>query len=267
MRRDHKKYLALIDAVALLHQYQREVKEAVAPSGEVIEYIEVELRDVEIANRVCHEILGRSLDELAPQTRRLLVAIDSLVTEAGAKRAEVRFTRKQVREYCGWSLFQVQKHMQRLVAHEYVIPHRGARGSSFVYELMYDGSGADGKPSLLGLIDPKALGGDEPGRELRQELKPPVGKLKPLNGELKPPCSPQIAGVLPPGSPSETGSESGEAAKKGETGAENAREGSETRVKTCRSSYAPPPSGAAAAAGAHEHAEARGAQAQARDEC
>jgi hypothetical protein len=184
----------------------------------------VELGDVETANRLCHEILGRSLDELAPQTRRLLVAIDSLVTEAcaenGVKRDTVRFTRKQVREYCGWSLFQVQKHIQRLMAHEYVIPHRGTRGSSFVYELMYDGRGADGKPSMLGLVDSKALGNDELGQQLRQ-------KLKPLNGELKPPCSPQIAGVLPPCSTPENGSQSGEAAKKGEIDAENAQEGSQ----------------------------------------
>ncbi len=38
-RRDHEKYLALIDAIALLHQHQREVKEVVCPGsgGERIE--------------------------------------------------------------------------------------------------------------------------------------------------------------------------------------------------------------------------------------
>ena len=40
--------------------------------GEAIEYIEVTREDIAIANRLAHEVLGRSLDELPPQTRRLL---------------------------------------------------------------------------------------------------------------------------------------------------------------------------------------------------
>ena len=71
-RRDHVKYLTLIRAIALLHQYQRPVKTA-THSGRTIEYIEVTLEDIDTANRLAHEVLGRSLDELPPQTRRLLL--------------------------------------------------------------------------------------------------------------------------------------------------------------------------------------------------
>ena len=42
-RRDHAKYLTLIEAIALLHQHQREVK-AVTRGGRTIEYIEVDAR-------------------------------------------------------------------------------------------------------------------------------------------------------------------------------------------------------------------------------
>ncbi|MFC0075293.1 CHC2 zinc finger domain-containing protein, partial [Samsonia erythrinae] len=48
-RRDHMKYLTLIQSIALLHQYQRDVK-TVAHRGAVIEYIEVERSDIVLAN-------------------------------------------------------------------------------------------------------------------------------------------------------------------------------------------------------------------------
>ena len=70
-RRDHEKYLTSIDAIALLHQYQRKI-ETTTHRGQAIEYIEVTLADIEAANTIAHEVLGRSLDELPPQTRRLL---------------------------------------------------------------------------------------------------------------------------------------------------------------------------------------------------
>nr|CAC9163488.1 Uncharacterised protein [Escherichia coli] len=44
-RRDHMKYLTLIRAIALLHQYQREIKR-VEHRGQVVEYIEVAREDI-----------------------------------------------------------------------------------------------------------------------------------------------------------------------------------------------------------------------------
>jgi len=73
------KYLTLIRSVALLHQYQRPAK-TVQHNGRAVEYIEVTLNDIAVANRLAHEILGRSLDELPPQTRRLLLTVDEMVT-------------------------------------------------------------------------------------------------------------------------------------------------------------------------------------------
>src|SRR5271155_3650221 len=78
-RRDHMKYLTLIRTIALLHQYQRPTK-TVEHHGRPVEYIEVALADIAVANRLAHEVLGRSLDELPPQTRRLLLAVDEMVT-------------------------------------------------------------------------------------------------------------------------------------------------------------------------------------------
>lgn len=50
-RRDHEKYLNLIDAIALLHQHQRELKTAEI-QGEMLEYIEVIPGDIVLANRL-----------------------------------------------------------------------------------------------------------------------------------------------------------------------------------------------------------------------
>ena len=71
LRRDHEKYLTLIDTVALLHQHQRQLK-TVQRGAQTIEYVEVTIDDIALANTLAHEVLGRSLDELPPQTRRVL---------------------------------------------------------------------------------------------------------------------------------------------------------------------------------------------------
>jgi DNA primase len=160
LRRDHEKYLTLIDTLALLHQHQREIKSA-EQDGERIEYVEVTLTDIEIANSLAHEALGRSLDELSPQTRRLLdlvtAMVDSQCCTQQINRCDHRFSRRDVREATNWSDFQVKMHMHKLEELEYVLVHRGGRGQSFVYELLYDGAGRDGKPFLMGLVDVQTL--------------------------------------------------------------------------------------------------------------
>ena len=154
-RRDHDKYLTLIDTIALLHQYQRPVKSAQL-ADKVIEYIEVTAQDIATANRLTHEVLGRSLDELPPQTRRLLAAIGSFVNTQtdtlAITRADYRFSRRDLRCACGWGDTQLRVHLERLTQLEYVLVHRGGRGQCFVYELLYDGSGAS-SPHLSGLLD------------------------------------------------------------------------------------------------------------------
>jgi hypothetical protein len=160
-RRDHVKYLTLIRTVALLHQHQRPRKTATTPDGQRVAYIEATVADVTLANRLAHEVLGRSLDELPPGTRRLLEVLDGTVAERAAAEAvdrdQVRFTRRQVREATGWGDTQLKVHLARLVELELVVAHRAERGAGFVYELAWDGAGRGGERFLIGLADPAAL--------------------------------------------------------------------------------------------------------------
>jgi len=156
-RRDHQKYLALIRSIALLHQHQRPIRYLERSEGEPIAYIEATEADITIANRLAHTVLGRTLDELPPQTRSLLTLIDDWVAERCKseviKRSDYRFSRRDVREATGWGNTQLKVHLKRLEELEYLIVHRGGRGQSFVYELVYSGEGKGGQSFLVGLID------------------------------------------------------------------------------------------------------------------
>jgi hypothetical protein len=146
--------------IALLHQHQRKVQTAEV-EGRVIEYVEVEVSDIETANRLAHEVLGRSLDELPPQTRVLLGKLDALVSaeceRLEMERCHFRFTRREVREATGWGDTQLRLHLARLVTLEYVLVHQGGRGQSYVYELLVGPGDGGAGPLLPGLIDVEAL--------------------------------------------------------------------------------------------------------------
>ncbi|OGS99453.1 MAG: DNA primase [Gallionellales bacterium RIFCSPLOWO2_12_FULL_59_22] len=159
LRRDHEKYLTLIDTIAFIHQHQRTVK--TAQRGEqAIEYIEVTLADIELANRIAHDVLGRSLDELPPQTRRLLKLVDGYaVSECErlkVKRADFHFSRRALREAINWGDTQLKLHLARLSELEYLVTHR-SKTNGFEYELVYDMAGADDSLRFPGLADIEAL--------------------------------------------------------------------------------------------------------------
>ena len=160
-RRDQPKYLALIRASALLHQYQRPYGVKALPDGKKMEYIEVTLDDIELANRLFTKIMGSHLDELPPQTRRLLELIYRMVQKRCAaehiEQPQCLFTRRAVREFTGWHDTQLKVHLDRLVDLEYLLTRYGKNGRRYVYELIYQGQGQDGGRFSLGLVDVKTL--------------------------------------------------------------------------------------------------------------
>ena len=154
LRRDHAKYLTLIDAIALLHQHQRSVKTVQAGSAS-IDYIEVQASDIALANRLAAVVLGRSLDELPPQTRRVLEQVVAFVQARmqaqACTREAVRFTRRELREALTCGDTQLKLHLARLVEHEYLLLH--VQGQRHRYELVFDGDLASAATQAMGLID------------------------------------------------------------------------------------------------------------------
>ncbi|RTL27846.1 MAG: toprim domain-containing protein [Burkholderiales bacterium] len=233
-RRDHQKYLALIDAIALLHQHQRPIKTIEVGSaqpgqqGQIVEYIEVTREDIEAAHGIAHEVLGRSTDELPPVTRKLLLALGRYVASRaaseGVARAEVRFTRRELREGLGgWGDTQLRLHLERLAALEYLVSERGGLGSpggQVRYSLRWDGpqeddqggqdaqGHADGsaprshlRPHLCGLVDPASLHTPSGSRldATTQEVAGLGAQVAGLNeelaGQIRPDSGPDSGGV------------------------------------------------------------------------
>jgi len=140
-RREQRKYLSLINSIALLHQYQREIK--TAKRGEIeIEYMEVTLEDIALANELAEEILGKAMDELAPPVRGMFDAITKACREKAAelkiKTEDVQLTRREIREMTAWSDWQVRMYCQKLVEMEYLFAVCAMNGKPSVYQLARD---------------------------------------------------------------------------------------------------------------------------------
>lgn len=139
MRREFGKYMTLISTITLLHQYQRPQK-TMTVKGEAIPYIEVTEEDIALANELVLEFFPNSIDELAPHTRRLAGEIGKLVK---SKDGEVRFTRKCLRDACGWNDYSIRQGLEQLCTLGYVGKVGGQNGVAFTYEILIDAESED----------------------------------------------------------------------------------------------------------------------------
>jgi len=173
-RRDQPKYLNLIKAVAFLRQMQKETQHTTR-NGSAVAYVLVDVEDVRIANRLAHEILGRSLDELSRPGRSLLLLLDEMVEQIverlkkenpdhAPSRTSVSFTRREIREATGWAHTRVHRYLRELIELEYVLIDSGRNGTLCRYRLAYEGQGKNGERFMLGLTDPASLACPEPRR-------------------------------------------------------------------------------------------------------
>ena len=69
------------------------------------------------------------------------------------ERSDFRFSRRDVRAWAPWGDTVLKKHLGRLEDMEYLLVHRGGRGQSFVYELVFERGENPFKPQLPGLIN------------------------------------------------------------------------------------------------------------------
>lgn len=179
LRREQKKYLALIKAVALLHQHQRDRK-TLAVDGRTVTYIEATLSDVAIARELASAILRRNLDELAPPSRSLLASMQEIVrakkqaiadaekraaenpdSDATAPRRYVLrgreaqrderlfVIRQEIQRATGLSYWHVRTYMAQLVEYEYVAQVRGHQGKRTLYELLWEEEGDELSATMI----------------------------------------------------------------------------------------------------------------------
>ena len=145
-RRDHPKYLTLIESIALLHQYQRPIHERpmlqrADGTGETLRYLEVQPSDIALADEVMEELLQRALDDLAPQVRSFLERLTQVVFEQQqAQQVSAAepfvFTRRWVVDALGYGEFQVRSYLAQLIDQEYVVVRKGKNGQRYEYQLV-----------------------------------------------------------------------------------------------------------------------------------
>lgn len=148
-RRDHQRFLNLIEVIAFLYQHQKPAKTDPVTG---IEYVEADLHDYEIARKLAEEILPETLSDLKKPVADFKETIEKYV-EAQAKgkkipQSQITFTRRQIREETGLPNHRIKDLFAELEELEYLEVEKGSRGSSFAYRLI---SGKPVKP-LCGLL-------------------------------------------------------------------------------------------------------------------
>ena len=166
-RRDHERFLCLIEAVAFLHQFQRPTQTTQA-EGREVKYIEASVEDYAVAYRLALRVLWVSLDELSRWGRELVdhmraqaqqVAEDLAKANQSNERRKSKlldpqWTRRQLRECLGWPDKRLRACLEELVSLEYLQTLDGSKGKAFIYILNPDFSH---NPKVLGLLTPEQL--------------------------------------------------------------------------------------------------------------
>ncbi|MEW6277774.1 MAG: CHC2 zinc finger domain-containing protein [Candidatus Eremiobacterota bacterium] len=148
-RRDHKRFLCLIEAAAFLHQFQR--SGGTLPDG--TRYIEATLADYRLAWRLAREVLRSTFHELTRGARDLWEALSGWVRQqaGGGRVQDVLFTRRTARHLVNWPRHRVEEAVQELVDMEYLFVASGSQGKAFHYHVLADSTAA---PCPLGDLTP-----------------------------------------------------------------------------------------------------------------
>jgi len=166
-RRDHLRFLNLIETIAFLHQHQRERQSDPALGV----YIEATIDDYARAYALAADLLGDTLADLKKTAREFLESLRAMVSKiidgTDTPRDGVAWTRRMAREATGLPDHRVRALLDDLVSLEYVIPMNGGQGKTATYRLASD-VWATGPALLSGLLTPEEL-----GRRWRSKPKDP----------------------------------------------------------------------------------------------
>ncbi len=144
-RRDHDRFLSLIEGIAFLHQYQRTIG-----TDRGAEYIEADVADYAHAYDLAQTVFANTLGDLPKPVADLMTRIEAMLAESGKS----EFTRREVREYTRLPDHLLKRHMRAVEDLEYVSVTRASQGGSFRYRLL---PGRKAPPVLDGLMTPETL--------------------------------------------------------------------------------------------------------------
>ena len=158
-RRDHERFLNLIEAVVFLHQYQRPCKKS--DGGE--EYIEASVEDYKIAYKLAEIVFTHSLSELPKNASLLYQRIKEMVVENcqkhGIKLKDYWFKRRDLREYSKVPDHQIKRTIKLLVDLDYLDIRRAGYGGTHFYHLTNH------------VVDPQIMKGVTTPEQLEKRLK------------------------------------------------------------------------------------------------
>ena len=150
-RRDHERFLCLIEAIAFLHQHQRE--QGVSADGKP--FLLANFDDYRLAYDLAREVLANTLHELTRDARTLWELLVPYVLEREPRRPkELFFTLKDLRAATNFGNHRLRQAMRELVEMEYVGLVASQNGSQFQYNLLCTELQA---ASLGGLTTPDEL--------------------------------------------------------------------------------------------------------------
>jgi len=156
-RRDHERFLSLIEAVTFLFQYQRKQKEIVTGEGEKMTCIVSTVEDYARAYDLAKEVLWLTLDDLKKHARDLLDLIREMVRGKAERErepeADITFTRREIREFTAWPDYQIKNYIRQLEDLEYLVLEQVKKRGQFEYRL---NDPSDRRP-LKGLLTPEEL--------------------------------------------------------------------------------------------------------------
>ncbi len=148
-RRDFPRFLAFIECVAFLRQYQ---KKRLTHPQTGIEYFEADLSDYKVAYEYLSPVLKQGLDELPKPSRVLL----DKIRERYKDHSEEEFTRDDIRILANVNHDYVRSYVQRLEELEYLTVISGGQGKQYKYK--FNSAKADDSESpLAGLTTPEEL--------------------------------------------------------------------------------------------------------------
>lgn len=124
VRRDHLRFLSLVEVFALLFQHQRRI---MVENDK--EYVIADIRDYTLAYGLIGKILESVLKGLSPQIKELI--------DAAEKMGSKEFTNKELMKHVKWNRQTLTKYIKAAVdSGHFEIKEQGGHGKAYRYELI-----------------------------------------------------------------------------------------------------------------------------------